>query len=70
MRNNQFSLVNINVNYRISATEHEFLKKLRLSTASIGFYATDLFQVSSIERERGINYPFARQFSMSLNLTF
>ncbi len=39
------------------------LRRIRLS-ASMG----DLFYVSSIRRERGLDYPFARVFQLSLNV--
>jgi hypothetical protein len=33
-------------------------------------YMNDILTISSIEAERGLNYPFARTISCSLTLTF
>ena len=30
----------------------------------------DLFYLSSVKRERGLDYPFSRQFTFSLNVAF
>lgn len=45
-------------------------RKLKLSGLSLGISATDLLYVSSVERERGIRYPFARRVTLSLNASF
>ena len=41
------------------------IERLRLS-----FYMNELLRLSSIEIERGTSYPFARNFSLSLQTTF
>ncbi|WP_282456640.1 hypothetical protein [Chitinophaga sedimenti] len=33
-------------------------------------YVNDIFRVSNIRRERGIEYPYTRSISFSLNATF
>ena len=70
MDNNEFVLNTINLQYRFEQQQDQFLRKLGLSTAVIGFYLEDLVHWSTIKQERGITYPMARQISMSLNLTF
>ena len=42
-----------------------YMERLRLS-----FYINDIATFSSIKVERGLNYPFARTMSFSLNATF
>lgn len=47
-----------------------FLEKYGISALTLQFYAVNLFRFSSVKSERGIDYPFARSFSMSLTLNF
>ncbi len=70
MDDNEFVLSTINLAYRMDKQHNEFLKWAGIEMASIGLYFEDIATFSSIRMERGIDYPFARQISMSLNLTF
>ncbi|WP_316815765.1 SusC/RagA family TonB-linked outer membrane protein [Pedobacter nyackensis] len=47
-----------------------WLDKASLSAISITGYTNDLFYASTVLRERGTSYPFARSFSLSLKATF
>lgn len=70
MENNELVFNVINAQYRFDSRNHEFIKKLGLTAASVGVYMEDLFRFNTIKVERGTSYPLARQVSMSLNLTF
>lgn len=70
MDNNSLTLNTINLSYRMSKQEQKFLQNLGLSSATFGMYLRDILYISTIKRERGITYPFARQVSMSMNLVF
>ncbi len=70
MDDDQFVMNTINVQYRFERRYCPFIKRLGLSSASVGVYLEDLFRLTSIKVERGIEYPMSRQVSMSLNLTF
>jgi len=70
MDNNELVLNTINIQYRFEQRRERFIKKLGLSSATVGLYMEDLFHWSTIKQERGIQYPMSRQISMSLNLTF
>ena len=49
----------------------EWLKNhLRISYLSLTAYGEDLFRISTIKQERGINYPYARKFSLALTVRF
>lgn len=51
--------------------DSEWLKKnLALSYLTVTGYMEDVFRVSSIKQERGLSYPFARKFSVSLTARF
>ncbi|WP_430815948.1 SusC/RagA family TonB-linked outer membrane protein [Carboxylicivirga sp. RSCT41] len=65
--NNQFQLMTLNLQYRISK---EWCSKLLMKSMSVGVAMDDLLYVSTIERERGTTYPFARSFSLRLNANF
>jgi len=58
----------INVSYEFKT--QPWLKKLSLERLRLSAYMNDIFRVSSIETERGLNYPFTRAVSFSLNAYF
>jgi hypothetical protein len=64
---NFLKLTNLTLGYKFN---REWLKKLKLKTLKLSFNMNDVFQLSSIERERGTSYPFARRFNFSLNTSF
>ena len=70
MNDDQLVMNTINMQYRFERRYCPFIKRLGLSSASVGLYLEDLFQLTSVKVERGIEYPMSRQISMSLNLTF
>jgi TonB-linked SusC/RagA family outer membrane protein len=47
-----------------------WIKRLRMSSLNMRMYMNDFFRISTIKAERGIDYPFARTVSFSLNVTF
>lgn len=64
---NELNLASASVYYefpkRIASAMH--MQRLRVT-----FYMNDIFTVSSIKIERGLNYPFARYMSLAINATF
>jgi len=64
--NNLFSLQSLSISYTLS---REYCKKLNLDRLKFTASTTDLFRFSTIKRERGTYYPFARTFSIGLNMT-
>jgi len=48
----------------------KFLKRIGMKTLRLNAYMNDIFRISSIQRERGIDYPFARSVSFSINASF
>jgi hypothetical protein len=47
-----------------------FVKQMGLETVRFGLNMSDIFYLSSIKRERGIDYPFARRMQMAVTLMF
>lgn len=64
---NYISLSSINLSYRF---DYHSLKKYGVSNLKVALIGNDIFRKSTIKAERGINYPFARNYSLSLQLTF
>lgn len=65
--NNELYISSVNMGYDFSG---DWLKKLALQRLKLSFYMNELVRMSSIEIERGTAYPFARNFSFSLQATF
>lgn len=70
MKDNELYINSINLSYWFSNPNKGFMKRLGLSSASVSLYVNDIARFSTIEMERGIDYPFSRSVSMSLNLIF
>ncbi len=65
---NTFNCQNINVRYDIKSSRLQNLMKIELITLSANM--ADIFYLSTVKRERGTSYPFSRQISFSVGLTF
>ena len=67
-RNNELYISSLNVGYDFQ--QNSWIRKLALERLKISFYMNELLRVSSVDIERGTSYPFARNFSFSLQATF
>ncbi|WP_245893584.1 SusC/RagA family TonB-linked outer membrane protein [Sphingobacterium gobiense] len=63
MPDNLLTLQSVFLSYDLQPA---FAKKMSLSNLRLGLTANDILRFSSVEVERGINYPFARSISFSL----
>lgn len=61
---NYLNLSSVNFAYNFNVT------KLPLERLKLMFTMNDIFRASSVEVERGLNYPFARTFTFTLQSTF
>lgn len=50
--------------------KRDWIKKMYLNNLSVRANINDVFRASTIKSERGIDYPFARSVSFSLNMNF
>ena len=50
--------------------ESDFLKKANIQNMTFGINMSDVFYLSSVKRERGTSYPFARRVGMTVSLLF
>lgn len=65
---NTLTCQNIFLQYEMLSTALK--QKLRVQQLQLTLNADQPFRVSSIRQERGIAYPFSRQFSFGVNVTF
>ncbi|MBL1410733.1 SusC/RagA family TonB-linked outer membrane protein [Sphingobacterium faecale] len=57
--------------FSLGYTVHQgWIQKVNIDNLNMRLYFNDFFRQSNIKTERGIDYPFARSVSFSLNLTF
>ncbi|MGN7722074.1 SusC/RagA family TonB-linked outer membrane protein [Chitinophaga sp. 22620] len=59
-----------NMNLAYDLTGQRWLDRLGLQSLTLTANTGELFYISSIRQERGLDYPFTRQFSMTLFATF
>lgn len=64
---NYLELATLNIGYEFGT---EKLKKVGIKRLKAMFYMNDVFHASTVKRERGIDYPFARNFSIGLQARF
>lgn len=66
-RNNTLSFNSLSVSYDFN---QNLIKHARLSMLKLQFNMNDVATFSTIKQERGLDYPFARTFSFTLNASF
>jgi len=65
---NELVFSSINTSYDLSRTR--FVKRLGMSSLSAGLTLNDLARISRVQAERGLDYPFSRNISVSLQANF
>ena len=65
--NNWLELSTLNLSYEFKMP---WMKKIGLKRLKALFYMNDVFRISTVKQERGIDYPFARNFSIGLQARF
>lgn len=67
-KNNELQLATVSCYYDFrdrAWLKNSFLERLRVS-----FFVNDLFRISTVKTERGLDYPYSRSFSFSVTSTF
>lgn len=64
---NTLSGESISIGYETNA---KWLQQIGASSLTIRGYMNDIFRISTVKNERGLDYPFARSVSFSLGLRF
>ena len=70
MDENIFQGSSLSVYYRMDRTNTKFISHWGLSSAKVTFNMEDFFYWSTVKRERGLYYPYSRQFTFALNVAF
>ncbi|WEK37534.1 MAG: SusC/RagA family TonB-linked outer membrane protein [Candidatus Pseudobacter hemicellulosilyticus] len=47
-----------------------WVRRMSLQTIGVNFYLNDIFRIETVQTERGLDYPFSRSASLSVNLSF
>ena len=63
-----FELQSVSLQYKLM--EAAFLEKCYMQGITFSLNMSDLFYFSSVKRERGTNYPFARRAGLSISVLF
>jgi TonB-linked SusC/RagA family outer membrane protein len=66
-KNNNLTFNSLSIAYDV---ERALLRKIHLSMLRVQFNMKDIATISTIKREMGLSYPFARTFTFSLNASF
>lgn len=66
-KQNELKLSTVNLSYDFKF--HRFMSRTSIERLKLAFYINDVFTVSSVKTERGLDYPFARTFSFSVQIT-
>ncbi len=66
-RDNTLQFNSLTLSYDFS---RDLLRHIHSSMCRLSFTANDLFYLSTIRRERGLEYPYSRTYSFSLNISF
>ena len=65
---NTFECKSISLGYETASAS--WLKNFGLSSMNFRIYMNDIFRISTVKEERGLDYPFQRSISASLGLRF
>ncbi len=64
---NVLTFNSLTVGYDFNA---EWLKKARIGLLRVELSGNDLFRVSTVRAERGLDYPYSRSFAASVKMSF
>lgn len=66
-KNNLVQLTSLSLSYEFN---RDFLKPLGLRSLRTSFYMNDVFRISTVKNERGLDYPFQISYVFGLNVGF
>ena len=64
---NTLSCESVSIGYE---TQARWLRHFGASSMTIRGYMNDIFRISTVKNERGLDYPFARSVAFSLGIRF
>lgn len=69
-RYNEFVFNSIGVGYRFDPKQFKFLEICKIASLSLNASMQDIGRISTVKQERGLDYPFARSFNLSVSVLF
>ena len=70
MKDNEIRFATISLGYRLSGQDFKALRKANIDVMALNFTTNDIARISPIRMERGLDYPFARSYTLSMSLMF
>ena len=70
MDDNEIRFASLNFGYRFSGENFKFLRQANVDVLALNFTTNDIARISPIRMERGLDYPFARSYTLSLSIMF
>ena len=70
MDDNEIRFATLNVGYRFTGENFTFLRDSNVDVLVLNFTTNDIARISPIRMERGLDYPFARSYTLSLSIMF
>ena len=70
MDDNEIRFATINVGYRLNSDKFKFLRYANIDVVALNFTTNDIARISKIKMERGLDYPFARSYTLSMSIMF
>lgn len=69
-KHNEVVFSSLALGYRFDPKDFAFMRRHHMSSFGLNFSMQDILRFSSVEQERGLDYPFARSFNLSLSFLF
>ena len=70
MNDNEVRFATLNLGYRFTGDNYKYLRLANIDVLTLNFTTNDIARLSSIKMERGLDYPFARSYTLSLSIMF
>lgn len=70
MNDNEVRFATISAGYRLTGDKFKGLGKAGIDVLSLNFTTNDIARLSPIRMERGLDYPFARSYTLSMSIMF
>ena len=70
MDDNEIRFATLNLGYRLTGENFAFLRNANIDVLVLNFTTNDIARISPIRMERGLDYPFARSYTLSLSFMF
>lgn len=70
MDDNELKFATINLGYRMRSDKYTLLERMNVDALALNFTTNDICRLSPIRMERGLDYPFARSYTLSMSIIF